>query len=290
MAGAGYKTFNTGDVLTASDVNTYLMEQTVMVFADASARTTALSGKLAQGMLSFLKSDNNLYKYNGSAWVNVDTGSTSPLTTKGDLYTYSTADTRLAVGTNGQVLTADSTTATGLKWAAATGGLTLVNTTTFTNVASQSINSIFSSTYASYLITYNIQNQAATAQAVYVRLRSSSTDTTTGYVSGFGGWNIESTGQTLNEAVTGTTFIQLGWSSNNTDINRLVGQAYIHNPNVAQWTMLQGNAIAEKAGAYKGGYQTYGMQTGTTQFDGLTIYAASGNISGTVRIYGLANS
>lgn len=48
-------------------------------------------------------------------------GSASPLTTKGDLFTFDTGDARLPVGTNGHVLTADSTQATGIKWAAASG-------------------------------------------------------------------------------------------------------------------------------------------------------------------------
>jgi hypothetical protein len=70
MAGAGYKLFATGDVLTAAQVNTYLNEQTVMVFADSAARTTALSGVLAEGMVSLYLQDTNAVEvYNGSAWV-----------------------------------------------------------------------------------------------------------------------------------------------------------------------------------------------------------------------------
>ena len=51
----------------------------------------------------------------------VQTGSVSPLTTKGDLYGFSTLDARIPIGTNNQVLTADSTQALGLKWATPSG-------------------------------------------------------------------------------------------------------------------------------------------------------------------------
>jgi hypothetical protein len=56
----------------------------------------------------------------GPVWDIVG-GGAIPLTTKGDLLTYDTAATRLGVGTNGQVLTADSTQSLGVKWASAPG-------------------------------------------------------------------------------------------------------------------------------------------------------------------------
>lgn len=152
MAGAGYKLFNTGDVLTAAQVNTYLMEQTVMVFANATARTSALSGVLAEGMVSYLQDTNALEVYNGSAWVGagsagdiegvtagvgISGGGTSGTVTitnsmataidaKGDLIVGTGADTfsRLAVGTNGFGIVADSATATGLKYQATMGSYT----------------------------------------------------------------------------------------------------------------------------------------------------------------------
>ena len=54
------------------------------------------------------------FVWNGSAWVRIYTAST---TTKGDLQTFSTVPARLAVGTDGYALRANSSTATGLEWA-----------------------------------------------------------------------------------------------------------------------------------------------------------------------------
>jgi hypothetical protein len=154
MAGAGYKLFQTGDVLTAAQVNTYLNEQTVMVFANAAARTSALTSVLAEGMVSYLQDTNNIEVYNGSAWVGftgditeVQAGTgisvasgTGPIpvitntvaTTfdaAGDLVYGTGADTftKLSLGTAGKVLTVNSG-ATAPEWAtpAAGGGMTLI--------------------------------------------------------------------------------------------------------------------------------------------------------------------
>lgn len=58
-------------------------------------------------------------------WVGnlVGGGSASPLTTKGDLWGFSTVDARVPVGTDGQVLTADSTAALGVSWQTPTVGV-----------------------------------------------------------------------------------------------------------------------------------------------------------------------
>ena len=125
MAGAGYKLFATGDVLTASDVNTYLQQQTVMVFDDAAARTTALTGVVSEGMVSYLKSTNAVEVYDGSNWVASDDPNAIQNTivdAKGDLISATGSDVpaRLAVGANETRLVADSAQSTGLKYVADT--------------------------------------------------------------------------------------------------------------------------------------------------------------------------
>lgn len=124
MAGAGFRTFVDGDVLTAAQVNTYLMEQAVMVFADASARTTALPTP-SEGMVTYLADSNVLEVYDGSSWVSTDDPNAiqnSIVDAKGDIITATADNTpaRLAVGTNEHRLVADSGESTGLKYVADT--------------------------------------------------------------------------------------------------------------------------------------------------------------------------
>jgi hypothetical protein len=73
---------------------------------------------LGAGEIGF-ESDTNKFKIGtgSTAWVSLPYASNvSPLTTKGDLYTYSTDNARLAVGANGETLVADSSASTGLRY------------------------------------------------------------------------------------------------------------------------------------------------------------------------------
>jgi hypothetical protein len=106
--------------------------------------------------------------------VNSFNASNPPLTTKGDLYGFSTVPARVAVGTNGQVLTADSTNANGVAWATPAGGgsLTLLSTTTCSGTTT-SITSI-NGTYKNLYI--EIENMdAASDFSPNIRLNGSST-------------------------------------------------------------------------------------------------------------------
>jgi hypothetical protein len=83
-----------------------------------AATWTSTNPTLAAGEIGF-ESDTNKFKIGtgSTAWTALAyAANTSPLTTKGDLYTYSTDNTRLAVGNNGETLVADSSTSTGLRW------------------------------------------------------------------------------------------------------------------------------------------------------------------------------
>jgi hypothetical protein len=187
-AGLGFKTFTTGEVLTAADVNGYLM-QGVLVFASEAARDAAITSP-QEGQFAFTKDNNSLWYYDSAAWVasgatgdiegvtagtGISGGGTSGTVTitnsmateidaKGDLVVGTGADTfsRLAVGTNGQVLTADSGEATGLKFATpAAGGLTLLETLALSG--SSTTSATISGSYVNLLLV--VKNVYGSAQS-----------------------------------------------------------------------------------------------------------------------------
>ena len=183
-AGLGFKTFTSGEVLTAADTNGYLM-QGILVFASASARNAAITSP-QEGQFCFLKDTNSTEYYDGAAWVSgvegdisgvtagvgISGGGTSGTVTvtnsmataidaKGDLVAGTGADAfaRLAVGTNGQSLVADSTAATGLKYASV--GMTLISTTSLSG-SSTAISSI-PATYKNLQLVIRSAESNATA-------------------------------------------------------------------------------------------------------------------------------
>ena len=81
MAGAGYRTWTPGEVITADNVQDFLQEQTVQVYDNSSARSTALTGYIAEGMISYLKDTDAVEVYDGSNWVGL--GGDAPIFTSG---------------------------------------------------------------------------------------------------------------------------------------------------------------------------------------------------------------
>jgi hypothetical protein len=90
MAGLGYKVFTAGEVLTAANVNGYLMEQSVMVFDDSTARGSAI-GTATEGMVTYLKDSDSLFTYDGASWNQIGGGATLTSSTA-TAYTVASSD------------------------------------------------------------------------------------------------------------------------------------------------------------------------------------------------------
>lgn len=203
----------------------------------------------------------------------------------GDLVYGTGADTftKLALGTAGQVLKVNSG-ATAPEWgAAAAGALTLITSTTVSAATSKSVDNCFSSTYANYLIKINLTSGAANNADVTMRLRTSSTDSSTSYKQRRLLANQNGVSTDLDTSGTDEWYIFANDSSyvNSYDV-------FINNPFATVYTTWWGGG----SNVYSGFLQNLtgcGYHSANTSYDGFTLLS-NANMTGTIRVYGYQNS
>jgi hypothetical protein len=204
----------------------------------------------------------------------------TPLTTKGDLFTFSTVDARLGVGTNGQTLVADSTASTGLKWAtASSGALTKVTSATFTNVATTttSFDGVFTSTYDNYMVVFNNMRALTNTSNLQFQLRNSAVTQATAY------YGNSTVGSTVTSTSNAAAFNIGQGFSDATQENSYTFIVY-RNTNRLSWS-FQGMTRNGNGGVVGGGFSDSIAANGA---DGFILSASSGNITGKATIYGLS--
>ena len=181
-------------------------------------------------------------------------------------------DGATAIETLGDAIDASMNTALGTKKA----GMVLLNTTSFSAVASQSINDVFSTTYDNYFIVANIL--PSTNLSLQIRLRASGSDYSTGdqWLSIiYNNWTtpaLTDTGTTK----TGTTFVTF-----NTDTSRHNHSFNLFQPFLSQTTRGSGfwNDDSD-TGIFNS------RSNNTNSYTGMSWIASTGNITGNVSIYG----
>ena len=214
-----------------------------------------------------------------SGTVTVTNSMATAIDAKGDLIAGTGADAfaRLAVGTNGQVLVADSAESTGLKWGtAASGALTKISSGTFSSSSAVNINNIFSSSYSHYKFLFNLTSTSAQAN-LNVRMRVSGADnTTSNYYNNMRYQRADGAAGLIGS--TGADF----WYIATPSTGGYFMETTISFPYENQKTLL--TMLSQDVDAY--GEMGGALFNATTSFDGITFYQASGTITGQWVVYG----
>ena len=229
-------------------------------------------------------------------WVTSDDANAiqnTQLTAKGALISAVSAGTpaTLTVGTNNQVLTADSTTATGLKWATpatTSSGLVLLDRDSFSAVSSVAWDGVFTSTYKVYQVVIETLFGSTSTADLWFNFRYSNTTMASQYYG--------SLQETSSTTWSGTQWSALnsaerGIISNNVMVSAVENMSSVFNVfNVGSGSNNRGGLYGQTL-VLNPWYQVFGGYTTQLQnYNGFVLAPSTGTITGTVSIYGLATS
>ena len=189
-------------------------------------------------------------------------------------------DGATAIETLGDAIDASMNTALGTKKA----GMVLLNTTSFSGVSSQSVNSVFSATYDNYLIMINYDSISGADSNFWIKLRASGTDSSTTYSNWIMG--IGSNSAANNIVNNSATFAIINQSDSTETLPRNTS-LFLFSPFKAQHTYghLQSTGISQ-SGVYIGLAGSIAHLTATS-YDGFTLSRDSGTFTGSVSTYGV---
>ena len=212
----------------------------------------------------------------------------STVTTAGDIiYRNATVPARLGIGTAGQILKVNSG-ATAPEWGTpSAGGMSFISRTTFSNVASKTIDSLFSSSYYNYVVVIENISAATAADDLHMQLRYSTTTVTADY-NGNTMTTDRASSSVVNNYQTNTSQFTLGVVSGNSSY---VSSYVINFNNVGNGAAIPvwhgtGNSGAGDYGAVWFGGDVHV----SANFTGILLKSSSSNITGAVSVYGLAKA
>jgi len=161
------------------------------------------------------------------------------------------------------------------------GALALINTTTFSAVESQSVNNVFTSTYANYKIDLTITAKSVNS-AVNLRYRVGGEDNSTGNYN-YGATISRTSSAAAGNGGSNATLFPMLFSNAGFPAG---GTYQIYSPQLSAVTLATYISMGGDTSTYlslSGGCQF----SANTVFDGFTVIAASGTIGGTIRVYGI---
>jgi hypothetical protein len=162
-------------------------------------------------------------------------------------------------------------------------GMVLLNTTSFSGVATQSINDVFSATYENYVV-FLIMQTSSTSDLQFRWRVSGADDTNAVYNYQIAGLTTSNTASNL--AATTQTLNKFSAGFNNTNT---ATQLNFYKPFASDRSFFTSNSVGVNSSTLGTTFTGSGQFTNTTSFTGFTLYAAAGNITGTVRVYGVTN-